>query len=360
MKLFECQNCGQRLYFGNTLCERCGHLLGYLAERTILSALTPAGGDTWCALATPGEYFRFCANADHGACNWLVPAASKDVFCRACGLNRMIPDLDSPRSLLLWRRLESAKHNLVYGLIRFGLPLSSRFTDAGRGLAFDFLAGPDDSSFKALSQISTGHAAGVITIDIAEVDPAQRERIRQDMLETYRTPLGHFRHEIGHYYWERLVHEGARHQAFRAVFGDERQDYGLALASHYRNGPRANWQEQYVSSYAAAHPWEDFAESWAHYMHIVDTLETATSFGLRVRATAGRHPVLEMEMDFDPYEHRDFDALMTAWYPLTYAVNCLNQSMGQPDLYPFVLAPAAVGKLRFVHGLIHGLYGAGD
>ncbi|WP_193181644.1 zinc-binding metallopeptidase family protein [Nisaea sediminum] len=359
MKLFECQNCGQRLYFENTLCERCGHLLGYLAEQVTLSALTRAGGETWRALAMPGECFRFCANAAHNACNWLVPAASKNVFCRACELNRTIPDLDSPRNRLLWRRLESAKHNLVYGLIRFRLPLSSRFSDPERGLAFDFLAGPDDS-FQAQSQVSTGHAAGVITIDIAEADPAERERNRQDMLEPYRTLLGHFRHEIGHYYWERLVHDEARHRAFRAVFGDERQDYVKALDSHYRNGPRLNWQEQYVSCYAGAHPWEDFAESWAHYMHIVDTLETAASFGVRVRATAGRHPVLEMEIDFDPYEGRDFDALMAAWYPLTYAVNSLNQSMGQPDLYPFVLAPAAVGKLRFVHRLIHGLCGTGE
>jgi hypothetical protein len=172
------------------------------------------------------------------------------------------------------------------------------------------------------------------------------------MAEPYRTLLGHFRHEVGHYFWERLVRDGLWLEAFRTLFGDERQDYGACLQAHHDAGPPPDWQERFVSGYASAHPWEDFAETWAHYLHIVDTLETAAAFGLRVHPKAGRDPGLAMEIDFDPYRQGDFDALVQAWLPLTYAVNSLNHSMGQPDLYPFVLAPAVMGKLRFVHGLI--------
>jgi hypothetical protein len=353
VKLFECQHCGQLLFFENTQCERCDHILGYLPERTMLTALAPEGGERWRSLAAPHDIFRFCANAAHDACNWLVPADGPDDFCRACRLNRTIPNLDDGQNRLLWQRLEAAKHRLVYGLLRLDLPLVSKYEDSARGLAFDFLAG-SGATFRDGPQVVTGHAQGLITIDIAEADDVERERHRRDMAEPYRTLLGHFRHEIGHHYWERLVRDGVWHGAFREMFGDERQDYGAALDAHYANGPLPDWQERYVSSYAGAHPWEDFAETWAHYLHIVDTLETADAFGLRIRPTAGRDAVLEMETGFDPYLQGDFDALIAPWLPLTYAVNSLNESMGQPDFYPFVLAPTVIGKLRFVHGLIHG------
>jgi len=352
MKLFECQHCGQLLYFENTRCERCEHFLGYLPDRTTLSALTAEGSDRWRPLAAPDEPFRFCANTVYGACNWLVPADGPEAFCRACRLNRTIPNLEAPQNLLLWQRLEAAKHRLVYGLVRLDLPLVSRFEDAERGLAFDFLAG-SGAMFQEGRQVVTGHARGLITIDIAEADDAERERHRRDMAEPYRTLLGHFRHEIGHHYWERLVRDGVWHGAFREMFGDERRDYGDALEAHYADGPQPQWQEYYVSGYASAHPWEDFAETWAHYLHIVDTLETAEAFGMRIHPEAGRNPVLKMAINFDPYRQGDFDALISDWLPLTYAVNSLNHSMGQSDLYPFVLAPTVIGKLRFVHGLIY-------
>jgi hypothetical protein len=353
VKLFECQQCGQLLYFENTRCERCGHVLGYLVDLTTLSALTAVGDESWSPLALPDVESRFCANAAHGVCNWLVPAEGTDAFCRACRLNRTIPNFEAAGNLLLWKRLEAAKHHLVYGLLRFGLPLSNRSEDADLGLAFDFLEG-SGRAFREGPRVVTGHAHGVITIDIAEADDAERERQRRDMAESYRTLLGHFRHEVGHHYWERLVRGGVWHEAFRQMFGDERRDYSAALATHYQSGPRPGWQEHYVSGYAGSHPWEDFAETWAHYLHIVDTLETAAAFGLAVRPRVGRHSVLNMEIDFDPYEHRDFNALIDAWLPLTHAVNSLNHSMGLPDLYPFVLTPTVMGKLRFVHGLIHG------
>ena len=349
MKLFECQHCGQLLYFENTRCERCGHVLGYLPGLTLLSALAPQDDGRWRPLAAPEQLSTFCANAARDACNWLVPAGAQP-FCSACRLNRTIPNLDPPEHLLLWQRLEGAKHRMVYGLLRLGLPLVSRAQDPA-GLAFDFLADPDPA-WRDSPQIMTGHAEGLITINIAEADDAERERRRQDMAEPYRTLLGHFRHEVGHYYWERLVRGGPWHEPFRALFGDESEDYGASLESHHANGPAADWQERFVSAYASAHPWEDWAETWAHYLHVIDTLETAHAFDLRLRPEAGADPALAMAADFDPYGHADFNALIETWLPLTYAVNSLNRSMGQPDLYPFALAGPVVAKLRFVHDLV--------
>jgi hypothetical protein len=353
MKLFECQHCGQLLYFENTRCERCGHVLGYLPDRSLLAALAPQDGQRWRPLTVPGPLQRFCANAVHDGCNWLVPADGSATFCPACRLNRTIPDLGATAHLLYWQRMEAAKHRLVYGLLRLGLPVISKLDDPAAGLAFDLLAASPEAP------VVTGHDNGLITINIAEADDAERERIRQDMGEPYRTLLGHFRHEVGHYYWDRLVRGGLWLKAYRELFGDERQDYGACLQRHHAEGPPPDWQEGFVSGYATAHPWEDFAETWAHYLHIVDTLETAAAFGLQVRPTAGRDPALTTEFAFDPYLQSDFDALLQAWLPLTYAVNSLNQSMGQPGLYPFVLAPTVIGKLRFVHGLVIGSGGRG-
>jgi len=352
LKLFECQHCQQLLFFENTRCERCGRRLGYLPDRTLITALDPVDETRWRPLAAPTELVRFCANATYEVCNWLVPADGPAVFCQACRLNRTIPDLDQPDHLLLWQRLEAAKHRLVYGLLRLGLPLTSQFDDPEHGLFFDFLSG-SGSAFQEAPPVITGHARGVITIDIAEADDVERERHRRDLIESYRTLLGHFRHEIGHHYWERLVQNGLWHHAFRGLFGDERQDYTAALERHYANGPALDWQMNHVSSYASAHPWEDFADTWAHYLHIVDTIGTAVAFDLQVHPTVGT-PRLAMQIDFDPYEQPDFDALIEPWLPLTTAVNSLNQSMGQPDLYPFVLSPVVIGKLRFIHGLVYG------
>lgn len=351
MKVFHCQRCGQMVYFANTRCERCGHRLGYLPDLAALSAVVPLEGDHWRPLAAPDRPSRFCANAAHDVCNWLVPAGSPDAFCRACRLNRTIPDLSRGENRLRWQRLETAKHRLVYGLLRLGLPLTSRFDDPETGLAFDFLATPSGVA-RDDARIVTGHAAGLITIDVAEADDAERERNRQNMAEPYRTLLGHFRHEVGHHYWDGLVRGGPWISAFRIRFGDERRGYTASLEAHYAQGPPADWRQYFVSGYASAHPWEDFAETWAHFLHIVDTLETAYEFGLRVRPRGGSESTLTMDIDFDPCRQRDFDALIEAWLPLTYGINSLNHSMGLPDLYPFVLAPAVIGKLRFVHGLV--------
>ena len=347
MKLFECQRCGQMLYFENTECERCGSALGFLSDTMQLSALSP-DGENFRPLADPQREMRYCANAAYDACNWLVPTEADNPYCTACRLNRTVPDLGIAENVLLWQRIETAKRRLVYGLLRLGLPVISKFDDRDRGVAFDFLSGPNAPG-EAAEPVITGHSSGLITLDVAEADDAVRARNRRDMAEPYRTLLGHFRHEIGHYYWDRLVRDTVWHASFREMFGDERRDYSEALSTYYANGAPADWQDKHVSAYATAHAWEDFAETWAHYLHIVSTLETAGTFGLTL------HPQVSegKETDFRASDPRDFDELMAAWIPLTVAVNNLNQSMGQDDLYPFVLSPTVMGKLRFVHGLIY-------
>lgn len=359
MKLFECQHCGQVLYFENTSCESCGHRLGYLPAPGRLSALEPwegeegEKGETWRPLAEPGTPHRLCANAAMDACNWLVPADSDETLCLACRHNRTIPDLSDADNLLRWRKVEAAKHHLFYSLLALGLPLESRAEDPGHGLAFDFLVEVPDGTGNAPT-ILTGHAEGLITLNLAEADDAERERRRTQMGEPYRTLLGHFRHEVGHHYWDRLVRDRPPLARFRALFGDERADYAAALKAHYEQGPPPDWRDAFVSAYATTHPWEDFAETWAHYLHMTDTLETARAYGLKTRPRVARQEELATEVDFNPYRTGTFQDLVDAWFPLTLAVNSLNRSMGQPDLYPFVLSPKAVEKLGYVHDLVRG------
>jgi hypothetical protein len=348
MKIFQCQQCSQPIFFENTLCGSCGSSLGYLEEQNDLSALVEKDGG-WTALANPGEVYRFCDNRAHSVCNWLIPSGETRNLCKACRMNHTIPNLENAAHFAAWRHLEFAKHRLIYSLLRLDLPLSSKGKSPDTGLAFDFLS---EDPLEPDKRVRTGHEQGLITINIAEADPAYRELARAQMGEPYRTVIGHFRHEIGHYYWERLV-QMDEHQlgGFRELFGDERGDYAEALKSYYASGPPSNWGTGFISAYSTSHPWEDWAETWAHYMHLVDTLETAFAFGLRLKPDLKDLELLNMTADIDPYSHPDFDAVVAACLPLIFAVNSLNRSMGQPDLYPFVLPPPVIHKLRFIHQL---------
>jgi len=357
MKLFECQNCGHPLYFENTRCESCGLRLGYLPARETISALQPddKDQDLWRALASPNERYRFCANAQYDVCNWLIRAGTSEQYCAACRHNRTIPDLSVEGNRERWYRMEVAKHRLFYTLLKLRLPLATKAEDPD-GLAFDFLAAP---AGPAGPPVMTGHDNGLITLNLAEADDAERERQRHNMGEPYRTLLGHFRHEIAHYYWSRLVATSDRLGEFRDLFGDERRDYAGALQEHYANGPAQDWPSHFVTAYASAHPWEDFAETWAHYFHMVDTLETAGAFGLSLRPKLRKGADIAAKFDFDPYR-AEMERIIEAWLPLTFAVNSINRSMGLSDLYPFVLAPTVIAKLTFVHDRIRAQRAGGD
>jgi hypothetical protein len=290
-----------------------------------------------------------CGNHRVGVCNWLTLEEEGFSLCRACRHNRMIPDLTVPGVLERWRRIEEAKRRMIHGMIRLGLP-PLLIGEEGFGLAFDFLYDPSVERGQA-PQLMTGHQAGVITLNIVEADDVQRERMRREMGEPYRTLVGHFRHEIGHYYWHRCVEFTADLLPFRARFGDERADYQAALQAHYANPPPAgSWEERYVSAYATMHPWEDFAETFAHYLHITGTLATMGSFGLTLDPPPGSEPV-PPRVDFDPYG-AETGTLVDRWIPLAFALNAINRSMGQPDLYPFRMSPEIVLKLDFVNRLI--------
>ena len=351
MRVFTCQACGQLLYFENVRCERCGRALGYLPDLATISAIEPAQNGQWNALGANNRQYRFCKNREDGVCNWMVPADSRESFCAACRYNKTIPDLSVPENAKRWQKLEAAKHRLLYTLLRLRLPIANRVDNPENGLSFDFLADTTDSHGQ---RVMNGHDNGVITLAVKEADDAEREHIRTRMGEPYRTLLGHFRHESGHYFWDILVRDGGKLESFRAVFGQEQRDYGAALQAHYVNGPPSDWQQNFVSAYASAHPWEDFAETWAHYLHIVDTLETAQSFGVKVQPRPWRMTEATAAFDFDPHGADNIQQLITAWLPLSFAVNSLNRSMGQADFYPFLLAPVAIGKLGYIHDLVHG------
>jgi hypothetical protein len=351
MRLFQCQVCNSILYFENRSCERCGHKLAYLPETGTLSALRPTEDTAWVALAMPHHPSRFCANADYDACNWLVPPDSEETYCLACRHNGTIPNVSDPAQLLAWQQIENAKHRLFYTLLRWNLPLKTRAEDPEHGLLFDFLADPPETTGP---KVLTGHDNGVITIALVEADDVEREKRRKGMGEPYRTLIGHFRHEVGHHYWDILVRDGGKLDACRAVFGDDTEDYAEALKRHYAEGVPPDWQEHYVSSYATTHAWEDFAETWAHYLHIVDTLEMASAFGLQVRPNLQGGAEAATKIDFNPYDATSIEQIMAAWFPFVLAMNSVNRAMGNRDLYPFVLAPPVIRKLGFIHDLVHG------
>jgi hypothetical protein len=234
------------------------------------------------------------------------------------------------------------------------LPVVNRQLDQEHGLSFEFLADvpvPPDAK-ETPKPVFTGHDRGIITINIAEADDAEREKRRLELHEPYRTLLGHFRHEVGHYYWDRLVADSPDLDTFRHLFGNEQADYAQALNDHYQQGAPADWQQRFVSAYASSHPWEDWAESWAHYLHMLDTLETAAACGLSLRPPRADEPMLKTTPQRRQTTWPSFDRMIEDWFSLTYVLNNLNRGLGMPDGYPFVLSTPVIEKLRFVHEIV--------
>jgi hypothetical protein len=343
--------CGGRASFADRICSACGSQLGYLADDGRIATLDagPRAG-TWTT-DRRDEVLKFCFNRNlPAACNWMVFADNPVDFCIACRLNRTIPDLSDADNARYWNLVEAAKRRVVSQLIALGSPVFSRlYDDPEHGLMFDFLRSPP-----AGPQVMTGHSNGLITLNVEEADDAKREQIRHAMGEPYRTLLGHFRHEVGHYYWDRLIRDSPWLVPFRELFGDERASYGDAATRHYEQGPPADWELSYISAYATMHPWEDWAETWAHYLHMVDGLGTALGFGL---------DAVNIESDFAPFDRKALYApddrnasrsleLLNGWLELVVVLNEMARSMGQPDFYPFVMSAPAVAKLQFVQLVI--------
>jgi hypothetical protein len=263
-------------------------------------------------------------------------------------MNKTIPDLTINGNRERWHKMEMAKRRLIYTLLHLGLPLYGNQQLNLPPLQFDFLA---DQSNK--QPILTGHENGLITLNIIEADDAEREKRRVSFHEPYRTLLGHFRHESAHYYWDQLIANTFALTRFRELFGDDRQDYAAALQSYYQNGPAADWQTRSVSAYASSHPWEDWAETWAHYLHMVDTIETASGVGMSLSPIHPDAKAMTADTKKVSDTESSFNRILNNWMPLTSALNSLNRGMGLPDLYPFVLSSPAIEKLRFIHETIH-------
>jgi len=349
MKLFQCPRCAGIVYFDNALCGACGERLAYDPANNSFVPADPDDAGTTNADVSQSPR-RLCGNAKLGVCNWLAMADRSHGLCKACEHNHIIPDLTEDDRRQLWKQMEVAKHHLIYTLLRLDLPLPATSSDGVHGLRFDFPADPADG---ISAPVMTGHEDGIVTIDLAEADDATREARRSELREPYRTLLGHFRHEIGHYYWDLLVGSTGENGPFRAVFGDETRDYGEALREYYEHGAPADWPRSFVSAYASSHPFEDFAETWAHYLHMVDTLEMARAYGMRIDPPIAREDSHTAEVAFDPHEADSIEQLVSSWIPFTVAINSVNRCMGQPDLYPFVLNDAVIAKLGFIHGSIH-------
>ena len=347
MRDFTCANCGNTTYFQNRNCIKCGARLGFVARTQTLEALVPQEGEDWTIANDAGVRYRFCANAAADVCNWLVEGSSGEAFCRACRHNRLVPSAALPHTLAHWRAIAAAQRHLFYSFLKWDLPAPTRAENPCGGLVFDFMEDkrlPDGSIEKPM----TGHDEGVITIRAAEAEDAERETLRVLMHEPYRTVLGHFRHETGHFIWNQMIRDGGLIAECREVFGDDSIDYAAALDAHYKAGPARDWQERFISEYASCHPWEDFAETFAHCLHIVDTLEMARSHQIRL-SVCGQPPT---EIAVDPYSEDDFETLAEQWVPLSITLNSLHHSMGERPLYPFILTPAVRKKLGFVHKVI--------
>jgi len=341
MKAFHCDSCGQLVYFENTSCLNCGAVLAFLPDQFEIKSLVKADELNWKSASE--KQYQLCRNyIEHDVCNWAVLNDTQDTLCISCRLNSVIPDLSLEGNKIAWARFEAAKRRLNFSLLGFGLPLENKIIDPLQGLSYEFKA--DAPRVPVL----TGHEFGVITINLAEADDAEREKRRVELHEPYRTILGHFRHEIGHYYWDRFFENKDAIWGFRAVFGDEREDYDEALKRHYMNGFPADWQENYISTYATSHPWEDWAETWAHYLHMSDTLETAAASGLALKPPHENEPSVELKNT----KLSSFDSMMDGWFPITYLLNNLNRGLGLRDAYPFVLPSPVIDKLRFVHDSI--------
>jgi len=320
MKRFRCPGCAGEVYFENTVCLSCNRALVY---------------DPVAVAMTDGTGRSGCLNRATIGCNWVAGSATG--FCISCALTEVVPDLSIALNVARWKKIEHAKRRLIYSVLRLGLPVE---TDAGRRLQFRFLASvphPDGSE----NRVMTGHDNGIITLSVSEADDDVREATRVAMGEPYRTLLGHFRHESGHFYWDVLVADAGRDTALRDVFGDHQQDYAAALQRHYSLGAPPDWDQKHVTSYASAHPWEDFAETWAHMLHILDGLETAAEYGIGNGSGT------------DAYDRPGDAAVLADWLPVSLAMNAMTRSMGHPDFYPFQTPPAVAQKLDVVMRLVH-------
>ena len=325
MKAYRCRTCDNTLHFENSVCVSCGTHLGFSREER---AIVPVDDEGLYVDSEGGEW-HVCRNLPLSGCTWLTQENGGQCF--SCSLTRTRPNDEDAVGLANYPAAEKAKRRVLVELDALGFEVIGKDTDPENGLAFDLLSSVEEN-------VTIGHANGLITIDLAESQAAHREKVREKLGEPYRTMLGHFRHEVGHYFEWQLVRGDELNERCRELFGDERIDYQGEIKRHYAEGPPEGWESSYISSYATMHPFEDFAESWAHYLHICDTISTASEYGLTTVGTLS---------SFTNFR----DVVVGIWMPLSVALNMINRSMGHDDLYPFVIPAPVLDKLDFVASL---------
>ena len=334
MRRFYC-HCGHEVNFHEHFCKACGRDLAYDPKIGTLWSGELRDSNQFFAHSQGHQknlLFQTCSHRHHDVgCNWLLIQGDDNCQCIACRTTRVIPDQTHEKNANRWFRLERSKRQLFQTLIDLQLIKANRpveFSD----LQFDFLEDKRSNPSLDLDHVLSGHCDGLITINAAEADESFLHTMKEQMQELYRSLLGHFRHEIGHYFWLKFFNSEEKIQQFREVFGDERQDYAQALQGYYDANNQSHWRSRYITPYASSHPHEDWAETWAHYLHIVDTLQTAQSFGLSI---------------YEPQAH-NFDHWFNEWRRVSQVMNALNRSMGLAEPYPFRVSEMVEGKLRFI------------
>lgn len=322
MRLFECPSCRAAVTFTNTACLSCGNDLVFDIER-----------EAFVSGADP------CKNRSAIGCNWKAGAGEASL-CWSCAMTAVIPDTFHGENVSLWAESESAKRQVLATLGRWGWFTPS---DTGQLPVFHMLS---EATSRGPSNVVMAHDRGTITINVMEADIVERVERRENLGEKLRTMVGHFRHEIAHFLFERLSEHPEFVKAFRALMGDEREDYGEALKRYYENGPPANWEQNFVTAYASSHPHEDWAESVTHILHLTDMIDCAV-------AMKWQSPHLT-DMTYDPYKEADGERIVELGSYFGMAVNHINRSVGVGDIYPFVLNDAVRGKLAFVHSWLSG------
>ncbi|QXZ09529.1 putative zinc-binding peptidase [Comamonas sp. Y33R10-2] len=339
MQVFNCEVCGHLIYFDSLQCVYCGANQAFLPDQQRVGVLPPAN--------EKAPRYRPCAHRYNiSLCNFAIEVSDPNTLCVSCRQTAWLPDSSNPDNELRWAKIEVAKRRLFYTLAKLGLidTHEHRLPEPRFALLAD-IPGSD--------LIMTGHANGMITLNVVEADDDERARRRLALREPLRTLIGHLRHESGHFYWDQLIANSAWLERFRALFGDERQDYAQALQYHYNKDPLdTSWGFSSISAYATAHPWEDWAETWAHYLHMVDLMETAASYNTCITVPAIPSPGQQMIGNpLGPMPVK-FSVMQAQWVPLTLLHNSLNRSLGLEDAYPFSISAMAWSKLRFVHDLI--------
>ena len=344
MNRFYC-NCGSEVFFDNRFCQNCGVALGFDSETLDMIPIEPSREGRYKSLDLSAREFKLCTNGSQfSSCNWVLPADDENEFCFGCRFNRIIPnqkiiDVSPALNHQRWCRLEAAKKRLMYTLLELQVPMRDGWADAENGLLFDFMEDLGAESDTVASNIITGYANGVITINILEADDVARVSARSALNERQRTILGHFRHESGHFLWDRLFKRLPLSSEFETIFGDPEKDYQKSLNQYYKDGPQSDWSSCFITAYASSHPLEDFAETWNHFLLIFDTVETAFAHGLT-----------QMKPDI-----QNLISSLDVWNDLVIALNQLTRSIGINDAYPFVINKLASQKLNYIARLVESL-----